>query len=433
MRLPCVICAFGLLLFAPAASTDAVTTQDLFPLRTVAGVRYLLDASGRPFFIHGDAAWDLISSMTQADADQYLAIRSAQGFNAILVELIEHKFSPDAPRNVNRDPPFRRPGDFSTPNEAYFAHAEWIIGDALRKRMLVMLTPSYMGYEGGDEGWYKEMADNTPEKLQAFGRYLANRFAAYPNILWVEGGDYNPPERALLDAVPNGIRAVNNVWLHTFHGGRGTSALGFLGTSTEWLGVNDIYTDETNVVAKAYTEYQRSSMPFFLIEDRYEGDKGATALTLRVQAYQAVLSGAAGHIMGNAGVWTFRPGWHAAINNADAASMRNLRELLQAYRWWTLRPDMMGKLLTAGALDGTSRATAAAAADRSVALIYTPSPRTLTVDFSQLAGPRVRARWYDPLSGNYTPISGSPFGTEATQAFTRIGTGDSVLTLESVP
>ncbi len=37
--------------------------------------------------------------------------------------------------------------------------------------------------------------------------------------------------------------------------------------------------------------------------------KNAAASLVRTQAYQAVLSGAGGHIMGNNPVWQFGSGW----------------------------------------------------------------------------------------------------------------------------
>src|SRR5262245_32692305 len=54
-----------------------------FPLRTEAGRRHLLDASGQPFLLHGDTAWSLIADLTREEADIYLADRHARGFNTI--------------------------------------------------------------------------------------------------------------------------------------------------------------------------------------------------------------------------------------------------------------------------------------------------------------------------------------------------------------
>ena len=299
-----------------------------------------------------------------------------------------------------------------------------------------MITPTYMGYNGGSEGWYQEMVANGEAKLRTYGQYVANRFKAYDNVLWVQGGDYNPPEKTLLRAVANGIRDVDPARLQTFHGARGTSALGFFGTTEPWLTLNNIYTNESTVVANAFLEYARSSMPFFLIEARYENEQGAGELVVRTQAYQAVLSGGAGHLMGNNPLYAFSSGWQAALNGGGSQTLAHLRSLFNSLPWWTLQPDTGNTFLTAGAGTGGSRAVAAKAA--AFALLYTPSVRALTVNLGQLTGPTVRARWYDPTNGTYTTVPGSPFtAASGSQIFTPAGNnargfGDWVLVLESI-
>ena len=111
-----------------------------------------------------------------------------------------------------------------------------------------MLAPAYMGFGGGGQGWYRDMQANGANKLRAYGRYLANRFRNHANILWVHGGDFNPPEKDLLRALASGIREVDSRSLHTFHGSRGTSATSYLGMAEPWLQVSNIYTDSATVV-----------------------------------------------------------------------------------------------------------------------------------------------------------------------------------------
>ncbi|MCM2310762.1 MAG: DUF4038 domain-containing protein, partial [Steroidobacteraceae bacterium] len=251
---------------AGGSGSDSMTvvvspaTSARFPLHTETGKRYLVDANGQPFFVHGESAWALIAQLTREEADQYLEDRRLKGFNTVMVQLVVHGLLSSAPGynppyNIYGVAPFTVAGDFSTPNEAYFAHAEYVIAKAAEKGLLVLLAPAYMGYQGGYQGWYADMIANGEAKLRGYGRYVANRFRAYDNIVWLQGGDYNPPEKALLRAVANGIRDIDTRWLHTFHGARGTSALGFLGSAEPWLGVNDIYTDENTVVANAFLEY----------------------------------------------------------------------------------------------------------------------------------------------------------------------------------
>ena len=71
-------------------------------------------------------------------------------------------------------------------------------------------------------------------------------------------------------------------------------------------------------------------------------------------------------------------------------------------------------------------------------LAYLPSARTVTVDLAQLSGPHVVARWYDPTTGTYTALAGSPFPASGSHDFPPAGAnsdgfGDWVLVLESAP
>ena len=65
-------------------------------------------------------------------------------------------------------------------------------------------------------------------------------------------------------------------------------------------------------------------------------------------------------------------------------------------------------------------ATAAQTPDRSLALAYIPTSRTVTVDLAAMSGP-VDARWYDPSNGTYTEIPGSPFPNTGPHDFTTPG------------
>jgi hypothetical protein len=422
------------------ATVTATSAAAIFPLHIEAGKRYLIDAQGHPFHMQGDSPWDLVAQLTDSEIEMYLNDRQARGFDAVLVELMEHmNWSPlsHAPNNAYGDPPFNTPGDFATPNEAYMAHLEAMLQKARDRGIVVLLTPAYMGDGGGSQGWYAEMQANGPAKLRAFGQYLATRFRSYDNIIWVHGGDFTPPENDLMRAIAEGIRDVDTKWLHTFHGDRQTSALGFLGTSEPWLSLNDIYTDAETVTGNAFAEYNRSTMPFFLIEDEYESNTGNGHL-VRLQAYQAMLSGATGHLMGNDPVWYFGPGWQTYLDSYGARTVGKMRALYEARSWWLLQPDTGNTLLTAGAGSGSTRAVASLASDRSFALLYTPDIRALTVSLAQLAGPHVSARWYDPANGTYTTVTGSPFTASSSRVFNPGSTNsdaesDWVLVLESVP
>jgi hypothetical protein len=420
-----------------AGATPMTRTMAAFPLRTEPGKRYLIDAEGRPFLLHGDTAWSLIVQLRREEVDRYLEDRRAHGVNAILVNLIERHFSRDPPNNAYGEPPFLTPGDFSTPNEAYFAHAEYVIARARENGMLVLLAPAYMGFGGGDEGWYEEMKANGAARLRAYGSYVADRFRHYDNIVWVQGGDFNPPEKVLVRALADGIRSVTPGALQTFHGSRLTAALEFL--DDPWLNVNDIYCDENSVVEDSLRERARSTMPFFLIEARYEDDpaRDVDAATTRAYAYQAVLAGATGHVFGNDPIWFYGEGWIDALGRPGIRSLAWMRDLLESFPWWTLQPDTASALLTMGTGTGASRAVAAQTDDRAIALVYLPTSRPIVIDLSRLAGPRIRARWFDPSSGAYATVAGSPFEGNGSRLFVPAGKNsaghpDWVLVLESL-
>src|SRR5690348_15182450 len=92
---------------APAANDggvlpgfDAAPPPGLFPLGVSADGGSLITADGRPFLLHGEAAWSLIAQLTTIDAMRYLADRHARGVTALLVNLIEHQYADHAPKDA---------------------------------------------------------------------------------------------------------------------------------------------------------------------------------------------------------------------------------------------------------------------------------------------------------------------------------------------
>lgn len=432
-----------------ASSTQTVTVRQAgaaaFPLSVSPNKHYLVDARGAPFLIQGDTGWSLIADLSREDADRYLTDRAARGFNTILVNLIEHQFARNAPRNFYGAAPFTKSGDFSTPNEAYFAHADYVIQRAHDLGLAVLLAPAYLGYGGGSQGWYSELSSNTSAQRLAYGRFLGQRYRSFDNIIWTPGGDYNPPSKSVVRDVMQGIRESDADAVTTAHTAPETSAADYWGTES-WLTLNTVYTYNP-VYTSALSQYQRSGpMPFFLIESAYENEQGADTIRIRTQAYHAVLSGAAGQMFGNNPIWHFNAAglfsapynWVQAMSGAGSTSMTQLKKLFDTLDWWTLVPDTTARLITSGASSGQSRAVGSIASDGSFAVAYVPTRRAVTYNLNSLAGPRVSATWYDPANGTSTAASGSPFAKASSQSLTAPsnnsgGGGDWVLVLKSVP
>jgi hypothetical protein len=407
-----------------------------------------VDASGDPFLLHIDTAWSLIADLSKADAEIYLENRRRKGFNAVIVNLLERQYSSNAVpdfRNAERNPPFVPTDDYSKPNETYFAHADYVIKLAASKGIVVLLAPSYLGYQGGPDGWYATMQANA-STLRDYGRYLGQRMSSNPNIIWMHGGDFNPVgDKQLVRDIALGIRDFDAQSLHTAHCAPETSALEFW-ASESWLQLNNVYT-YNDIPGKAQAAYA-GAMPFFLLESRYENEPAppTAAVQLRIQAYQALLSGAMGQAFGNHPIWHFDgPGvypnpspsnWEAWLDSAGAQQMAHVRALFVARSWQRLVPDFAHALLT-GDLGGSGfdRAVAARANDGSFAFAYAPSARTLSINMS-LFPANVSARWFDPAAGTFAPIAGSPFPNSGSRNFPTPGNnaaGDSdwVLVLES--
>ena len=403
-----------------------------FPLKVAPGGRFLQDAAGKPFLLQGDAAWSLIAQLKREEVDVYLRDRRARGFNTLLVSLIEHRFATKAPANIYGDAPFTKAGDFSTPNEAYFAHAEWVVQRAREMGFLVLLAPAYIGARNTNEGWYREMAANGPDKLRDYGRYVGKRFREFDNIIWVEGGDDNPRDKNVVRAVAEGIGEAMPQAMQTAHCALNTAAVDLWG-GERWLQVNNVYTYRS-VYDGVEGQYSRSiPMPVFLIESIYENEHHASEQRLRVQGYSALLAGAFGQVFGNNPIWHFDgPGsiatdvkWRDALSGRGSQDMTHLRKLFDALAWWRMEPDVNGKLVTSGVGGGTDRVAAGRAGDGSFAVIYLPSIRTIGVDMSRLSGSEIAARWYDPAGGTYSAVSGSPFPPKGIRTFRPEGANSS--------
>ena len=205
-----------LMIFLVSGTGQALATQ--YPLKVSVDGRHLEDQAGQAFLINGDTPWSLIVELTKAEADVYLEDRRSRGFNTIIVEIIENEFG--GPFNRDGDYPFLSSGDFSQPNEAYFQHADWVINKAAEKGILVILTPAYIGYNCGGEGWCPEMKADSLADLRGYGRFLGNRYKAYDNIIWMHGGDAAAGNFGALNhvnAIAEGIREVDPGKLFTVY------------------------------------------------------------------------------------------------------------------------------------------------------------------------------------------------------------------------
>ncbi|HEY4014974.1 MAG TPA: DUF4038 domain-containing protein [Polyangiaceae bacterium] len=412
----------------------------VFPLAVSADRRYVADARGTPVLIQGDAAWSLMAKLRREDADAYLEDRRRRGFNAVIANLIEHKFAEHPPDNAYGEPPFTKPGDFRTPNEAYFENVDWVLHRAAEKGIAVFLAPAYLGQNGGDEGFYQEVVAAGPDALRSYGAFVGRRYAAADNVVWVLGGDYTPPPEgmALERALGEGLLSVaGKHHLVTAHWSAETSSQDIDDpTIRGWLDLDATYTYRPVYEKSLADEHRPGALPHFLIETTYEHEHDSTPRLIRTQAYDALLTGAVGQFLGNGGIWGFWS-WRSELGSPGATAMTHARRLFRDHRWTDLVPDDKNEVLTGGLGErGTNDwAVLARARDAALALAYIPTIRPVTIDMGKLL-PGVEPRWYDPTSGVYTeagratneaargPITLEPPGKNAG------GDGDWVLVIE---
>ena len=430
-------------LLIPLVLANAASGQR-FPLQISENARYLIDQGGGPFLIFGDAAWSLFTGLTDSEAAEYLSLRKHQGFNTILVNVLDDSYRTlkDGTR------PFADTRAIRQPEEKYFNHIEHVLSSAFNEGFLVMLAPVYLGC--CDAGWKSEVGASTEEEMRDFGRYLGLRFRRFPNIWWVMGGDRDPDTG--FDGHPRGLRrqvdalaeGIKEVWPDSFitaHTAHNNSARQQYGESF-WLGINNIYTyypeenKDPHVYVWAYREYDRPpAMPFFVIESAYERDGRTeqTRLTIRRQFYWAMLAGAAGHIYGHGLTWGAKPGWRHGLHAPGAQDLTAAKLFFDQLPWYRLRPDLDGRLITRGQskFEDAHWMTAALTDDRSLAVIYVPGAmmpllkrerlraliygefaaawsgfrkRKVQIDLSQLRS-EPTAEWFFPATGRTEQIN----------------------------
>ncbi len=402
----------------------------VYPLKVSRSRRYLVDQRNAPFMIVGDSPQAMIGNLSLPDAAAFIANRRAAGFNSLLVDLLCASYTGCRGDGTTFDgiKPFTTPGDLSTPNPAYFARADAMIRLAAKAGIVVFLDPIETG------GWLGVMRANGVAKDRAYGRFLGRRYKSFRNIVWWSGNDFqtwrNSSDDAVALAVAQGIASVDHAHMQTVQ-------LDYLVSSSlddaRWRPLIDLDAAYTYspTYAEVLKEYNRSRpMPVFMAEAGYEFEKNSSSISqgtpqiLRRQEYWSILSGATGQFYGNHYTWPFADGWKDHLDTPGSVQVGYLAKLFGGRQWFRLVPDQRHRIVTAGYGKFTSGGnvgssdyvTTAATRDGKLAMSYLPTGGTVTVDTGRLARP-VIAQWFDPTTGTYGPVPGSPFAKAAKVRF----------------
>jgi Protein of unknown function (DUF4038)/Putative collagen-binding domain of a collagenase len=437
----------------------AAAAEPTYPLKVSANGRYLVDQNNVPYLMTGDSPQALIVKLSEAQADAFFANRRAHGFNTVWINLLCTTSTGGRADASNRDGarpflatlPSTTSFDLTTPNEAYFAHVDRVINLAAKYGIQVLLDPIET------IGFLSTILNNGTAKCMAYGQYLGNRYKNFPNIIWMSGNDFQKWKDSNADAVVRavalGILDNDTNHLHTVELDYPVS--GSL-DNANWANIISLNASYTYypTYAQVLKDYNRSvHMPTFMVEANYEFEDNfhnlgtLTPQILRRQEYWTMLSGATGQLYGNRYTWQFISGWltrwQPHLDTTGSKQMRYLVALFGPRRWYDLIPDQTHSVVTAGygtfSSTGTvmsnDYATAARTDDGTLVMVYLPSIRTVTVDMSKLSAPAI-TQWYDPSTGAYTKVPGSPFTNSGAQSFAPPdkngdGDGDWVLLLET--
>ena len=383
-----------------------------FPLRISDDGRRLVDSAGKPFLINQASSWGLIQSLSTEDARAYLDQLSSRGWNAVMVSIISYdERMPGDPPSWRGIDPFEKRWDFSTPNDAYFEHADEILKLARARGMLVTLVPSYLGYpEDSTQGWADELlaSTNSVDKSRAYGRYLGRRYKGFDNIVWVAGGDNEPAQGSKLEqhmlAIVEGIRAEDPDHLWTAHwSGKETGMLASENpTFARFIDIDGYYAFNYELTyEKVLNQYGlRTGRPLFHLDMSYETEWGGDPASIRKRAYDAILSGAAGSSF-NAG-----PDWYLfknfrKMNTPATRETQHWYELFARLPWYELTPDDDHTAIIDGYGERgtTSYVSVARTPDYRFVMAYLGQGGSVKIDTDRMPGSNVRVTWVDPTNG----------------------------------
>jgi hypothetical protein len=438
----------------------AMPAAPAFPVRYSADKRYLVDQAGVPFPIMGRTAW-FITSLPVVDYRAFLDDTASRGYSAIEFHVVNHDpRGNNPPFNGNGDRPFlnRLNGaswngsltgygdinadapDFTTPNESYWSFVDGLLSYCESKGLLAFMFPAYVGYQGSDQGWMKEIVANGAAKMQSYGAWLATRYKNQKNLVWMMGGDmgtFNSAQTSVENALLTGLKSVSGQQ-SVFFSAEWSS--GSIATDQTTFGasmtLNGVYSWSGDVNTHGRRAYAHSPIePAFLLEEPYDeegpdgnGVNGSATQPVRRFQWWGWLSTIGGYISGNGYVWPFRaPAWRNHLDTQGSRDMARLNAFMQSIAWYNLAPsglNGMRTLITAGggsSVSSSDYVAAAAAPDGTILVVYVPPAHSgpITVDMGAMGGP-ARARWFDPTSGTYTDI-GTGLANTGSRSFTTPG------------
>ncbi|MBW6502570.1 MAG: DUF4038 domain-containing protein, partial [Bacteroidales bacterium] len=290
--------------------------------------RFLVFEDGTPFFYLGDTGWELFHRLNKEESERYLENRRAKGFTVIQAVALAELDGLNTPNDEGNRP--LTDNDPLKPNEAYWAHVDWVIKKAAEKGIFIGLLPTWG--DKVDKRWGVGPVIFTKENAFEYGQWIGNRYKDYPNIIWVNGGDRDGggENTPIWNALGEGIKSVDKNHLMTFHPwGERSSSEWFHNTS--WLDFNMCQTGHGQ---RSYAIFKRLVVrdynltpvkPCFDGEPRYEDHPVGwnpevlgwfNDADVRQALYWNLFSGGLGHTYGCHPIWQMKTPEREAVGLA---------------------------------------------------------------------------------------------------------------------
>ena len=324
--------------------------------------RHFAQADGTPFFWLGDTWWKNLSKRLTWDGFRELtADRKEKGFS--IIQIVAGPYpdeGPFEPSWENEGGFMYKTQDFTVLNPEYWKYAD----RRLQHLVDVELVPAIVGAWGRAD--CDAMKHVGVEGLKRHWRYLIARYGAYP-VMWILAGELQNESKWGVGPWGEVGRYVKDIdpykhpiTTHTGGGRRGNPEDDLI-ISYDMVGGNH---NENIAIGSALdifkTAYGKEPiMPVLIGETCYEGhmQQGFGDVQRHI-FWQYMLSGAAGHTYGAAGVWSASvegdPGvasgafggskvydwttWREGMNYPGSFQLGLGKKLLEKYPWWRFEP-----------------------------------------------------------------------------------------------
>jgi hypothetical protein len=319
-------------------------------------------ADGTPFFWLGDTAWSVAAGARLEEWQEYVNIRSTQGFNVVQVNSLHQH---DSSVQENRQP-FAVAGetwDTTRPNIDYFRTLDQIFATAVDAGMFIALVVLWFDYVPGTNLWWdlKRREFFPPELAARWGRYLTARYGAFGTV-WLVTGDTDfevPAAMAVYDAAAEAIRQ-NDPYsaLMTAHINGDISTPVAL-NERDWLDFHMYQSGHSERSANRAIEcatVARGVKPVRpvlngepMYDSRYfKGEvyslKPANREKVREVYWKSIIGGGnAGLTYGAHGIWSWdrtpiSPTWRDLLTWDSGQDIIRLKEYFSPLPWWELEP-----------------------------------------------------------------------------------------------